>query len=206
MESNKNVGSPKSNALLFVVCFSGVLVIILASNVELFCIPKANRLFGISNEELFFIYSAIFMITNVYLLKTSRSLEPYKFKIRTILFIIILVNQLVLGSALFSIYAQIKVNSQYSNALFYSIIYVSLISSAAFLAISGIYFLRWFTRGRNYLVLIYGLVMLFLFANSIIGAIYLSQDSVTHPQTIKRTSCSVMFGAMNVSRLDLSTT
>jgi len=42
--------------------------------------------------------------------------------------------------------------------------------------------------------------MLFLFANSIIGAIYLSQDSVTHPQTIKRTSCSVMFGAMNVSR------
>ena len=38
--------------------------------------------------------------------------------------------------------------------------------------------------------------MLILFANSIIGAIYLSQVSVTHGQTIKRTSCSVMFGAL----------
>jgi hypothetical protein len=66
------------------------------------------------------------------------------------------------------------------------------------LAISGIYFLRWFTRGRNYLVMIYGLVMLFLFANSIIGAIYLSQVSVTHGQTIKRTSCSVM-STLNIS-------
>ncbi|MFI5405960.1 MAG: hypothetical protein ACHQ1D_05545 [Nitrososphaerales archaeon] len=196
----KDVGSFKSNALLFLVCFSGIVVIILASNLEIFCFPKYNRAFGISNEELFFIYSAIFTIINVFLLKYSRSLEPSIFKIRTILFVIILVNQLLLASILFMIYGQIKIISQYNNALFYTIIYASLISSALFLAISGIQFLRWFTRGRNYLVLIYGLVMLVLFANSIIGAIYLSQVSVTHGQSIKRTSCSVMMGSLTVTR------
>jgi hypothetical protein len=54
--------------------------------------------------------------------------------------------------------------------------------------------------GKNYLVMIYGLVMLVLFANSVIGIIYLSQVSVTHSDTIKRTSCSVMFGALSVTR------
>ena len=147
-----------------------------------------------------------FTIINVFLLKYSRSLEPSIFKIRTILFVIILINQLLLASILFMIYGQIKIISQYNNALFYSIIYASLISSAVFLAISGIQFLRWFTRGRNYLVLIYGLVMLILFANSIIGAIYLSQVSVTHGQTIKRTSCSVMIGSLTVTRPGLVNT
>jgi hypothetical protein len=202
----KDVGSFKSNALLFLVCFSGIVVIILASNLEIFCIPKYNRAFGISNEELFFIYSAIFTIINVFLLKYSRSLEPSIFKIRTILFVIILINQLLLASILFMIYGEIKIISQYNNALFYTIIYASLISSAVFLAISGIQFLRWFTRGRNYLVLIYGLVMLILFANSIIGAIYLSQVSVTHGQTIKRTSCSVMISSLTVTRPGLVNT
>jgi hypothetical protein len=202
----KDVGSFKSNALLSLVCFSGIVVIILASNLEIFCIPKYNRAFGISNEELFFIYSAIFTIINVFLLKYSRSLEPSIFKIRTILFVIILINELLLASILFMIYGQIKIISQYNNALFYTIIYASLISSAVFLAISGIQFLRWFTRGRNHLVLIYGLVMLILFANSIIGAIYLSQVSVTHGQTIKRTSCSVMISSLTVTRPGLVNT
>jgi hypothetical protein len=196
----KGAGLFKSNALLFLICFSGILVIILASNLEIFCIPKYNRAFGISNEELFLIYSAIFTIINVLLLKFSRTLEPSLFKIRTILFVIILLNQLLLASMLFMIYGQTKIISQYNNALLYGIIYASLISSAVFLAISGAYFLRWFTRGRNYLVLTYGIVMLILFANSIIGAIYLSQISVTHSQTIKRTSCSVMIGALSITR------
>ena len=130
------------------------------------------------------------------MLKFSRNLVSSISKTRTILFVIILINQLLLASILFTIYGQIKLVSLYNNALFYTIIYASLISSAGFLAISGIQFLRWFIRGRNYLVMIYGLVMLILFANSIIGAIYLSQVSVTHGQTIKRTSCSVMFGAL----------
>ena len=127
------VGPFKSKALLFLICFSGILVIILASNLEIFCIPKYNRAFGISNEELFFIYSAIFTIINVLLLKFSRTLEPSVFKIRTILFMIILINQLLLASILFLIYGQIKIISQYNNALLYGIIYASLISSTVFL-------------------------------------------------------------------------
>src|SRR6476619_4243910 len=119
----KDAGSFKSNALLFLVCFSGIVVIILASNLEIFCIPKYNRPFAISNEELFFIYSVIFTIINVFLLKYSRSLESSIFKIRTILFVIILINQLLLASILFMIYGEIKIISQYNNALFYGIIY-----------------------------------------------------------------------------------
>jgi hypothetical protein len=68
------------------------------------------------------------------------------------------------------------------------------------LAISGIQFLRWFTRGKNYLVLLYGLVMLVLCSNSVIGIIYLSQVSVTHGHIIIRSSCSVMFGSLSVTR------
>ncbi|MGA8843961.1 MAG: hypothetical protein WB511_10280 [Nitrososphaeraceae archaeon] len=93
-----------------------------------------------------------------------------------------------------------KIYSQYNNALFYTIIYASLISSVAFLAVSGIQFLRWFTHGKNYLVLIYGLVMLVLVTNSMIGAVYISQVSVAHGHIIRRTSCSVMIGALSITR------
>ena len=90
--------------------------------------------------------------------------------------------------------------SLYNNALLYTIIYASLVSSAGFLAISGFQFLRWFARGKNYLVLTYGLVMLVLCTNSAIGIIYLSQVSVTHVDIIKRTSCSVMIGSLGNTR------
>ena len=196
----ENFRSFKSNTLLFLVCLSGIIVIILASNLDIFCIPKYNRVFGISNEELFFIYSVIFTIFNIFLLKFSRNLEPSKFKIRTILFAIILINQLLLASILFMIYGQIKIMSLYNNALLYTIIYASLVSSAGFLAISGIQFLRWFARGKNYLVLMYGLVMLVLCTNSAIGIVYLSQVSATHGDIIKRTSCSVMMGSLVITR------
>jgi hypothetical protein len=195
-----NFRSFKSYALLFLVCLSGILVIILASNLDIFCIPRYNRAFGISNEELFFIYSVIFTIINIFLLKFSRNLEPLIFKIRTILFAIILINQLLVASMLFIIYGQIKIMSLYNNALLYTIIYASLVSSAGFLAISGFQFLRWFTRGKNYLVLLYGLVMLVLCSNSAIGIVYLSQVSLTHGDIIKRTSCSVMIGSLQNTR------
>ena len=190
----------KSNTLIFLVCVSGILIIILASNLEVFCIPKFNRPLAISNEELFLFYSAIFMIINIFLLKFSRSLEYSIFEIRTILFIVILINQLLIASILCMIYGQMKIYSQYNNALFYTIIYASLISSVAFLAVSGIQFLRWFTHGKNYLVLIYGLVMLVLVTNSMIGAVYISQVSVAHGHIIRRTSCSVMIGALSITR------
>ena len=97
---------------------------------------------------------------------------------------------------LFIIYGQIKISSLYYNSVFYTIIYLSLASSAAFLAIAAIQFLRWFIRGKNYLVMTYALVMLVLCTNSVIGFFYLSEVSLSHSNTIKYRSCSVMIGSL----------
>jgi hypothetical protein len=77
------------------------------------------------------------------------------------------------------------------------IIYLSLVSSAAFLAIAAIQFLRWFIRGKNYLVMTYGLVMLVLCSNSIIGAVYMSEVSLSRSEITKYRSCSVMIGGLS---------
>jgi hypothetical protein len=196
-ELYKNVRSLRFNALLFLVCLSGILVIILASNLDFFCIPKHSRAFNISNEELFLIYSVIFALINIFLLKLSSSLKFPRSKIRKITLLTILIIQLFIISMLFTIYGQIKISSLYYNTVFYTIIYLSLASSAAFLTIAAIQFLRWFIRGKNYLVLTYGLVMLVLCTNSIIGIIYLFEVSLSHTNTIKHMSCSVMIGSLN---------
>ena len=196
-KQHSNLRSLRSNALLFLVCTSGILIIILASNLDLFCIPKQSRAFNISNVELFLIYSVIFTIVNAFLLKLSSSLKFPKFKMRKITFVAILIVQLVIMSMLFIIYGQIKISSLYYSAVFYTIIYLSLTSSAAFLAIAAIQFLRWFIRGKNYLVMTYGLVMLVLCTNSIIGVVYIAQVSVSHSNIIKYKSCSVMMSVLN---------
>jgi hypothetical protein len=196
-KQHSNLRSLTSNALLFLVCVSGILIIILASNLDLFCIPKYSRAFNISNVELFLIYSVIFTIINSFLLKLSSSLKFPKFKIRKITFVTILIIQLFIMSMLFIIYGQIKFSSLYYNSIFYTIIYLSLASSAAFLAFAAIQFLRWFIRGKNYLVMTYGLVMLVLCTNSVIGVVYISQVSVSHSNTIKYKSCSVMMSVLN---------
>jgi hypothetical protein len=200
MDTNKrhsNLRSLRSNALLFLVCVSGILIIILASNLDLFCIPKQSRALNISNVELFLIYSVIFTIINAFLLKLSSTLKYLKFKFRKITFVAILIVQLAIMSMLFIIYGQIKISSLYYNAVFYTIIYLSLASSAAFLAIAAIQFLRWFFRGKNYLVMTYGIVMLVLCANSVIGVVYIAQVSVSHANIIKYKSCSVMMSVLN---------
>ena len=191
-----NLKSTRFYGLLFLVCVSAILVIILASSFELFCIPKYNRVIGISNEELFLIYSVIFTIVNLFLLKLSSSLKFPRSKIRKITLAAILIIQLIVMSMLFLIYGQIKISYLYYSSVFYSIIYLSLASSAAFLAIAAIQFLRWFIRGKNYLVLTYAFVMLVLCANSVIGFVYLSEVSVSHSNTIKYTPCSIMMGSL----------
>jgi len=98
---------------------------------------------------------------------------------------------------LFLIYGQIKISFLYNISFFYAVIYLSLASSAAFLAIATIQFLRWFISRKNSLVMTYGLVMLVLCTNSIIGIVYLWQVSFSHPNTIKPISCSVMMGSLS---------
>ncbi|MGV8106996.1 MAG: hypothetical protein ACP5OH_04420, partial [Nitrososphaerota archaeon] len=115
---------------------------------------------------------------------------------RKITLVTILIIQLVIMSMLFIIYGQIKISSLYYSAVFYTVIYLSLASSVAFLTIAAIQFLRWFIRGKNYLVMTYGLVMLLLCTNSVIGFVYLSELSLSHSETIKYRSCSVMMGSL----------
>ena len=109
----------------------------------------------------------------------------------------ILISQLIIISSLFAIYGQIKIFAFYYSSLLYVVVYTSLSASALFLSISGAQFLRWYSRDKNYLVLIYSIVMLSLLSNCIIAAIYLSQVSLSHPNIQKRVSCSVMLGALN---------
>jgi hypothetical protein len=196
-ERYKNVRLLRFNSLLALVCLSGILVIILASNLDLFCIPKQSRAFNISNVELFLIYSVIFALINAFLLKLSSTLKYPKFKVRKITFVAILIVQLAIMSMLFIIYGQIKISSLYYNTVFYTIVYLSLASSAAFLAIAAIQFLRWFAKRKNYLVMTYGLVMLVLCINSIVGVVYIAQVSVSHANIIKYKSCSVMMSVLN---------
>lgn len=198
--SNKqysNLRSFKFNVLLFLVCFSGILVIILASNLDLFCIPKQSRAINISNVELFLIYTVIFTMINIFLLKLSSSLKYPRSSLRKITLVTILIIQLLLMSMLFITYGQIKISSLYYGTVFYMIIYLSLASSTAFLAIAAIQFLRWFSRGKNYLVMTYCLVMLVLCTNSVIGVVYISVNSLSHSETIKYKSCSVMMGMLS---------
>jgi hypothetical protein len=191
-----NFKSGKTLILLFLVCLSGILVTIADTNVELFCIPKLTRVFEISNEELFFIYSVVFTFINIYLLWYSRNVERSVSKKKTILFVMIIINQLLIAFLLFAIYGQVKKMSLYSNSLLYTVIYASLISSSGFLAISGIQFLSWFVRNRNYLVFLYALVMVFLVVNALIGLFYLYQVSLSQNLIIKYSSCRVMFASL----------
>lgn len=205
--SNKhysNIRTFRFKGLLFLACLSGILVIILSSNMDLFCIPKQSRAFNFSNEELFLIYSVIFTLINIYLLKLSSSLKFPRSKMRKITLMAILIIQLFIISMLFTIYGQIKISSLYYNSVFYTIVYLSLVSSAAFLTIAAVQFLRWFIRGKNYLVLTYGIVMLVLCTNSIIGIIYLFEVSLSHRNTIKHTSCSVMMGSIYYSNPEVT--
>src|SRR5437867_2213291 len=143
-----NIRPFRFKGYLFLACLSGILVIILSSNMDLFCIPKQSRAFNISNEELFLIYSVIFTLINIYLLKLSSSLKFPRSKTRKItLMAILIIIQLFIISMLFTIYGQIKISSLYYNSVFYAVIYLSLVSSATFLTIAAIQFLRWFIRG-----------------------------------------------------------
>ena len=182
--------------LLILACMSGILVIILDTNTELFCIAKNNRAISISNEELFIIYSAIFTLLNIFLLKYARSIKPSISKTETVFFSIIMINQLLIACILFTIYGQIKITSLYYNDLIYAIIYMSLGSSIFFLLITGVRFLRWYVRSKNYLVFLYGITMLLLLINTLVAIIYLYQVSLSHNDIITGSSCRVMYGSL----------
>lgn len=193
---DRNLGS-KFNLLLFLVSMSGILIIIFASNLDFFCVSKQSWPISVSNEELFLIYSVIFSFISLFLLRLSSGLKYRKSRMRTIGLLTILATQVFIISMLFIIYGQIKILSSYNSIFFYALVYTSLGTSATFLLIAAIQFLRWFTRGKNYIVMTYALVMLILCSNSMIGVIYVSEAASALPVTVKYKSCSVMISALS---------
>lgn len=193
----RTLGSLKFNLVLMLASLSGISIIIFASNLDFFCVPKQSRPINISNEELFLIYSVIFSFISIFLLKLSSYLKYRKYKLRTITFLTMLTIQLFIMSMLFIIYGQIKILSSYNSAFFYTLVYTTLTTSAVFLVIAAIQFVRWFSRGKNHIVMTYGLVMLVLCSNSIVGIIYVIEASLSLPVTVNYKSCSVMVSALS---------
>jgi two-component SAPR family response regulator len=44
------------------------------SSLTIFCTPRSNRIFNVSNTELYFIYSIIFIISNIVLFNIVKSI------------------------------------------------------------------------------------------------------------------------------------
>jgi hypothetical protein len=185
-------------------CVSGILVIILDTNVELFCIVKNNQAISISNEELFIICATIFTLLNIYLLKYTRSIRLSISKTETVFFGGILINQLVVASILFVIYGQIMTTTSYYNNLVYAIIYISLGTSIFFLLVTGIRFIHWYVRKRNYVVFLYGITMIFLLINTLVALFYLYQVSLSINDIVTDSSCRVMYGSLYNVNPDLN--
>lgn len=189
---------------MILACLSGILIIILDTNVELFCAAKNNRIVPISNEELFLIYSTIFTLLNIYLLKYTRGSGPSVAKSETVFFSSIITTQLLIACVLFAIYGQIKISSFYYNYLLYAVVFISLGSSIFFLLLTGFRFLRWFVRNKNYIVFLYGITILILLINTMVATIYLYQVSLSHNDIVTRSSCRVMYGSLYNVNPDLN--
>ena len=189
---------------MILVCLVGILVIILDTNIDLFCTAKNSRTVPISNEELFSIYTTIFTLLNIYLLKYTRSIKPSITKTETVFFSSIMAIQLIIACILFTIYGQIKISSMYYNNLLYAIIYISLGSSIFFLLVTGIRFLRWFLRNKNHIVFLYGVTILILLINTLVATIYLYQVSLSHNDIVTSSSCRVMYGSLYNVNPDLN--
>ena len=163
---------------------------------EIFCIPQYGRIIALTNQDLFLIYSIIFVVINVFIIFYSKNLNLKKINKNNLPLFLAMACQIFIGIMLFSIYGQIKTTSFYYKSFLYLIIYASLGTSIFFLLIGVIQFLRWYIRSKNYLVLIYGLIMLVLVANTSIGIIYLSQVSLSQSKIIRHTSCRAMLASL----------
>ena len=171
-----------------------LIIIIMDSSLTIFCTPKSNRIFNISNTELYLIYSIIFIISNIIIFNIVKNIKS-NLKDKYYYFIILILQSL-LSITLLTIYGQMILYSNYSNLFIFVIVYTSFLSSIGFLSILTIKLLRWFSFSRNYSVLLYGIAISFFILNTIIGLVYVSQILLAHPDIIKPASCRVLFGSL----------
>ena len=164
------------------------------SSLTIFCTPRSNRIFNISNTELYLIYSIIFIISNIVIFNIVKNIKS-NLKDKYYYFIILILQSL-LSITLLTIYGQMIFYSNYSNLFIFVIVYTSFLSSIGFLSILTIKLLRWFSLTPNYSILMYGIAISIFILNTIIGLVYVSQILLTHPDIIKPASCRVLLGSL----------
>ena len=193
-----------SSKSIFTLIISILVIIIMDGSLIIFCTPKSNRIINISNTELYLIYSLVFIISNIVLLKLVTKATSTLKKENKYYFFIIVIVQSLLSLILLTIYGQITLNSNYSNFLIFLIVYGSFLSSVAFLIILTVRLLNWFSITHNYLTFIYGIAILIFILNTIIGLTYITQILSTHNDIIKPASCRAIFASLFNVNPDLS--
>ena len=190
-----------NNKSIFTLIVSMLIIIIMDSSLTIFCTPRSSRIINISNTELYFIYSIIFIISNIVLFNIVKSIKS---NLNKYYYFIILIIQSLLSIILLTIYGQIILYSNYSNFFIFIIVYTSFLSSIGFLSILTIKLLRWFSLTPNYSILMYGIAISFFILNTIIGLVYVTQVLSTHTDIIKPASCRAMFASLFNINPDLS--
>jgi hypothetical protein len=184
----------KNNKAIVSLIISILIIIILDGSLTIFCVPRSNRIFNISNTQLYLIYFLIFIASNIIILKivknTISNLKQNKS------FYIILIIQSLLSITLITIYGEMNLYSSYHDLFIFLIVYASLLSSVGFLSILAFKLLHWFSLTPNYLILIYGVAIILFIFNTVIGLIYLTEVIQTHKDIIKPTSCRALFGSL----------
>jgi hypothetical protein len=178
-----------------------LIIIIMDSSLTISCTPRSSRIINISNTELYFMYSIIFIISNIVLFTIVKSITSH---LNKYYYFTILIIQSLLSITLLTIYGQIILYSNYSNLFIFVIMFTSFLSSIGFLSILIVRLFHWFSITPNYSILFYGIAISFFIVNTILGLTYLIQALSTHNDIIKPTSCRAMFASLFNPNPDLS--
>ena len=93
-----------SNKSIFTLIISILIIIVMDGSLIIFCTPKSNRIINLSNTELYLIYSIVFIVSNIVLLKLVTKATSTLKKENKYYFIIILIVQSFISLILVTIY------------------------------------------------------------------------------------------------------
>jgi hypothetical protein len=176
--------------VLFFIVSSVMLVIILDSNFLMGFLH--DKLLSINSKLIIFsTYVSIFMISNLLLLiMTYRIgyLKEIEVKYKKYFFISIFIVYSILSLTFIITTTQIAFFKSYTNIVFYLTSYISFISTLGILSILSFNFYRWYLKGKNNFILLYGVLFSLYCITLLLALIYLISGLATHPSTINYTS------------------
>jgi hypothetical protein len=186
MNASKRSISLNRLVLFFLIISSITIVLIFNSNFQMGFINQ-NILSLDLKIIIFSIYVIIFVISNLLLLKWAYEITKdthQKKKYFILIFIVYSALSLIL---IFTLIQMVFLKS-YNSVVFYLTTYISFISSFVLLSILSVKFYRWFLRGRNYFILLYGILFSLYSISLLLVLIYLINGLATHPSFIEPVS------------------